>query len=77
MLLIGRDTPVGDLTWSAVERMVGSALKISSEQQAERVSMAGQDMALSSRQSRSAWQVRIWHLAASKVGQHGRSGYST
>ena len=41
MLLIDRDTLVSDITWSALERMADSALKISTDQQAERVCTAG------------------------------------
>jgi hypothetical protein len=37
MLLIDRDTPTGDITWNGLETMAESALKIYSDQQAQRI----------------------------------------
>ena len=41
MLLIERDTPSGDITWSGLETMADAALKIYSEQQEHRVATSG------------------------------------
>ena len=42
MLLIERDTPTGDVIWSGLETMTEAALKIYSEQQAQRVVTSGE-----------------------------------
>ena len=41
MLLIDRDTPTGDITWDGLETMTEAALKIYSEQQAQRIANSG------------------------------------
>ena len=42
MLLIDRDTPTSDMAWSGLERMTEAALKIYTEQQAERIAASGE-----------------------------------
>ena len=42
MLLIDRDTPTGDITWDGLETMKEAALKIYSEQQAQRIANSGE-----------------------------------
>ena len=42
MLLIERDTPTGDIIWNGLETMTEAALKIYSDQQAQRVVTSGE-----------------------------------